>query len=581
MTRPVLGSVGGKPLAIDLTRLLETRLLMTASSGWGKSWALRRLLEQTHGQVQQLVIDPEGEFATLRERCDFVIAGKGGDCPAEPRSADLLARRLLELGASAVLDLYELPPHDRVRFVRRFLEALVDAPKALWRPALVVIDEAHAFCPEKDEAESGRAVRDLMSRGRKRGFAACLATQRLAKLAKDAAAEAGNVLVGRFTLDLDVRRAADTLGFGKDRWPELRRLAAGEFFAFGPALSEDVVRVKVGTVETTHPKAGARQAATAPAPRERVRKVLEQLRDLPAEAEAEARSAEELRAKLRERERELAAARRGSASPADLATAEAKGAQRATEHVQRDHQKQLARVVASAEAGRRRAAAALDQALDQIKRASDALREPIDVPEVVGGPRESSGSGSVALRRAPSREVAQRSAPAEGLTAREQRVLDALAWWAAIGVEEPDKGQVGFIAGYRVSRAVGGTFGNILGRLRSLGLIDYPDGAAALTDEGRAIARAPREHPTTEALHGAIEARLDAREWRVLSVLIDAYPDPVTKQDCGERAGYTVGPAVGGTFGNILGRLRSLGLIDYQEGQVVALPVLFLEAPSG
>lgn len=44
MTRPVLGQAAGKALAIDLTRLLETRALITASSGWGKGWALRRLV---------------------------------------------------------------------------------------------------------------------------------------------------------------------------------------------------------------------------------------------------------------------------------------------------------------------------------------------------------------------------------------------------------------------------------------------------------------------------------------------------------------------------------------------------------
>jgi hypothetical protein len=55
-----------------------------------KSWLLRRLLEQTHGHVQHLVIDPEGEFASLRERFDYVHAAKsGGDTRrirARPRS---------------------------------------------------------------------------------------------------------------------------------------------------------------------------------------------------------------------------------------------------------------------------------------------------------------------------------------------------------------------------------------------------------------------------------------------------------------------------------------------------------------
>ncbi len=47
---------------IDLQKLLETRLLVQAQSGGGKSWCLRRLLEQTAPHVQQLVLDPEGEY---------------------------------------------------------------------------------------------------------------------------------------------------------------------------------------------------------------------------------------------------------------------------------------------------------------------------------------------------------------------------------------------------------------------------------------------------------------------------------------------------------------------------------------
>jgi DNA helicase HerA-like ATPase len=110
----------------------------------------------------------------------------------------------------------------------------------------VVVDEAHVFCPQVGEAESAGAVIDLATRGRKRGFCAVLATQRLSKLHKDAAAECNNKLIGRTGLDVDVKRAADELGLGKDRWRELRDLDAGEFFAFGPAISREVVKVKIG-----------------------------------------------------------------------------------------------------------------------------------------------------------------------------------------------------------------------------------------------------------------------------------------------------------------------------------------------
>jgi DNA helicase HerA-like ATPase len=68
---PLKFALGTPDGIVDLDRLLDTRLLVQANSGAGKSWGLRRILEQTHGAVQQFVIDPEGEFPTLREKFDY------------------------------------------------------------------------------------------------------------------------------------------------------------------------------------------------------------------------------------------------------------------------------------------------------------------------------------------------------------------------------------------------------------------------------------------------------------------------------------------------------------------------------
>ena len=53
------------PAMLDLEELLATRLLVQGNSGSGKSHLLRRLLEQSAGHVQQVVIDPEGDFVSL------------------------------------------------------------------------------------------------------------------------------------------------------------------------------------------------------------------------------------------------------------------------------------------------------------------------------------------------------------------------------------------------------------------------------------------------------------------------------------------------------------------------------------
>src|SRR5207247_9266791 len=72
----------------------------------------------------------------------------------------------------------------------------------------------------------------------------------------------------------------------------------GAVYAFGPALSLEVVQVQVGPVQTTHPTAGSRIAFTPPPPTEKVKALLPQLADLPAEAEQKQRTEAELKKDL-------------------------------------------------------------------------------------------------------------------------------------------------------------------------------------------------------------------------------------------------------------------------------------------
>ena len=168
-----------------------------------------------------------------------------------------------------MLDLYALRLSERRAFVRGFLEGLLALPRSLWRPALVVIDEAHRFAPERGggEGESLDAVVTLCTQGRKRGLGAVLATQRLSKLHKDAAAELLNVFVGRTGLDVDVRRSADALGLDRGGRAELKALRPGDFFAVGPAVGSDgVVGVRAGAVETRHPEPGGLEVGAGAVP---------------------------------------------------------------------------------------------------------------------------------------------------------------------------------------------------------------------------------------------------------------------------------------------------------------------------
>jgi hypothetical protein len=91
---------------------------------------------------------------------------------------------------------------------------------------------------------------NLMCRGRKRGLAGIIATQRLAKLAKNVAAEASNFLMGRTFLDIDMARAADLLGMERRQADAFRDLERGQFMALGPALSRRPLGLRIGPTAT-------------------------------------------------------------------------------------------------------------------------------------------------------------------------------------------------------------------------------------------------------------------------------------------------------------------------------------------
>lgn len=244
----------GKPAMLDLEELLATRLLVQGNSGSGKSHLLRRLLEQSAPWVQQCVIDPEGDFVTLADKFGHVVV----DAQRTENELTRIAGRIRQHRVSVVLNLEGLDVEQQMRAAAAFLGGMFDAEREHWYPVLVVVDEAQLFAPAvagevSDEARkvSLGAMTNLMCRGRKRGLAGVIATQRLAKLAKNVAAEASNFLMGRTFLDIDMARAADLLGMDRRQAEMFRDLARGHFVALGPAISRRPLPVTIGAVETS------------------------------------------------------------------------------------------------------------------------------------------------------------------------------------------------------------------------------------------------------------------------------------------------------------------------------------------
>jgi DNA helicase HerA-like ATPase len=96
---------------------LATRLLVQGNSGSGKSHLLRRLLEESAALVQQVVIDPEGDFVTLAEPFGHIVVDG-----AAYSNNDLirLANRVRQHRASVILALDGLEIEAQMRCAATF-----------------------------------------------------------------------------------------------------------------------------------------------------------------------------------------------------------------------------------------------------------------------------------------------------------------------------------------------------------------------------------------------------------------------------------------------------------------------------
>lgn len=287
----ILGTAEHGDVTLDLDRLMRTRMLVTAASGGGKSYALRRLLEQTHHKVQQIVIDPEGELVTLADKFAYLVLSADSDeTPMRADTAGELAQELWKSGHSAILCLDAMEIEEMQEFVANFLRGLMATRKQDWSPLQVVIDEGQIFAPQQEKSEAKRPTVDIAARGRKRGICPIIATQRVSQLSKGVCAQLQNQLIGLTTLDNDVERAAEMLGIKQNKAAEtLRALESGEFLAYGPALGYDVRPMKIGPVQTRHGVLGQfANARRRPISRNKILNKVRKLGEAPAVDDAAA-----------------------------------------------------------------------------------------------------------------------------------------------------------------------------------------------------------------------------------------------------------------------------------------------------
>jgi hypothetical protein len=256
-----------KPANLGLQELATGRTFLCAISGAGKSHTGRRISEQIFGQVGLIIVDVEGEYASLREKFPFLIIGK--DLPLVPEAAEFLADQVLANELSVIIDGSDVSVDQATfqEFIQRFIDRFLIIETAKRKPYLAILEECDEIAPEHNFAKSlcGPAIMKLAKKGRKRGCGMLVVTQRPAAVAKSIISQCRNKLIGQLDWDPDrevVHRFARIPEAITDKLDKFER---GDFYASGDFIAKPRV-VHVGPVQTTH--VGETPEIVPPAPKE-------------------------------------------------------------------------------------------------------------------------------------------------------------------------------------------------------------------------------------------------------------------------------------------------------------------------
>lgn len=541
--------------------LITDRGMILATTGAGKTFLMRVIAEETLDAGQQVVVvDPKGDFWGLRSSEDGkepgypipVFGGEHADLPLEEGSGKFIAELIVEERLSAILDLSLFSKTKMNVWATDFAEALYHRNR---EAMLLLVDEVHTFAPQKYKGREQMlgAFTDLWGKGRKRGIGVLGASQRSALVNKDVLDLTGTMYFLRTSGPRDRAVIKDWLEYNapadvmKDIMESVPSLENGEIWVYSPHTFKVLKRGKVRYTQTFDSSATPKPGQAARKPKTLaeidVGSVTERMGAAIERAKAE--DPKELRKKIGELQREL------RTRPTETETVEVEKTVEVpvlSEDVVERLEKSIVglRDIAS-------------EIMDGLKLLPSKRVTPVVRPQ----------TRPVPVRREAPREVE----PSGDITKPMQRVLDALAWLEAVGFESASKVQVAFLAGYKPNT---GNFNNLLGAGRREGLWDYPQpGRILLSGTGRSVANVPAIPTTVEGFQEAVLAKLTAPQQRVLTPLLDAYPNALSNEELADAAGYQPNT---GNFNNIKGQLRSLELTTYPSpGFVAALPILFLE----
>lgn len=545
---------------------LDDRLGFVGISGSGKTYGAGTAIEWLlDGGARVIIVDPLDVWWGLRlspdgKKAGFdlpIFGGAHGDLPLNEGSGKLIGETVARMAESCIVSLGSLGTKSAERrFMLAFLESLYR--NANGEPVHLIFDEADLWAPQRtSEPMLQSRMEEIVRRGRVKGFIPWLITQRPAVLSKDVLSQVDGLVAFKLTSKHDRDAIGSWVEGQADReeWrrksAEMPTLARGSCIVWLPArgvLETTAFPKKVTYDSSRTPKRGEKRATAAPKPLD-LGKLRERLAAV--EESAKANDPATLRAEI-DRLRKAAATADKGASVEQVEgvrdAARKRGYEEGFDYGYETAHRAFSLVIAKI----------LEKTKTIPNLMNDAVRElmnEIAPPSVKPRPTPAPKPGIAPAVAKASRVVERVPQTGGDLPAPEQKIVDAIRWWNALGVASPSQAQVAFVAGYSHKS---GTWSTYLGRLRSAGMIEGR-GELLLTSAGAAVAREPSVAPTAQAVQDAVLEKIDGPLRKILAPLLRVYPDDMTQSDLASEAGYS---SSSGTWSTYLGRLRKLDLID-------------------